>query len=102
MRYCSRCNRPRTPEHHDQVPVVLGHLRGKPLYAPDFPPPIVGWYEGHPVFADEDSRPRMRYTCRVTLITTSPVTGKHYEASNPTRIAELDTRWVHNDRLEFE
>lgn len=40
------------------------------------------------------------YECRVSLIATSPATGKILRPAHPQRIKELDTRYVHNDRLK--
>lgn len=90
MNICGTCGRPRTGEYHDLVGVT-----------PVKPPPIVGWVAGQPVHADAEPRPpRMRYTCHMTLVATSPTSGAVYPVNHPQRITELDTRWVHNDRLE--
>lgn len=102
MRYCRQCGRARNAEFHDQVPQTVAINGVKSKMPPAHPTPA-GWYEGHPVFPDgADATPRMRYTCRVTLVATSPVSGKHFPVHHPQSIKELPVAWVHDDRLELD
>jgi hypothetical protein len=41
-----------------------------------------------------------QYSCRVRLVATSPSTGRTLPANDPQRIKELDTRFVHRERLQ--
>ena len=99
MRICNVCGRPRTDEYHTLVPRV--GPTGEAL--PPLPPRLAGWYEGHPVWADAEPRPRMRYTCHLTAVATDPDTGELEEIEMPKqRIKSLDNRWVQTDRLSDE
>ena len=42
------------------------------------------------------------YTCRVTLVATSPVSGERFRVNHPQNTAEVAVAWVHDDRLEIE
>lgn len=93
MRICTRCNRELTnPEYHDIESIGVA------------PPPLVGWYQGHPVYDvpdDWEPRPRFRaYTCKVRLVGTSPRTGKTIVPRSAIRIKENDARYVQESLLE--
>jgi len=92
VRICTRCNRPlRDEAYHDTVEYGVAA------------PPIVGWYQGHPVYdvPEGDLKPRFRqYVCKMRLVATSPVSGKTLVPNSPQRITETDTRYVHEARFE--
>lgn len=81
-RWCPRCNRPLDETGHDRA---------------DPPDAVVPARRGRCRFGVQRVR---RWACRVRLIATSPVTGKTLVPDSPQRLAILDTRYVHADRLE--
>jgi hypothetical protein len=81
-RWCPRCNRPLDATGHDPA---------------DPPSAVVPVRRGRGRLGVQRVR---RWTCRVRLVATSPATGKTLAPNTPQRLAILDTRYVHVDRLE--
>lgn len=79
-RFCSRCNRPLTPEFHDTARVAAPTKRGRGR---------VGIMM------------RRVYGCRMKLVFTTP-SGKDKPATHHQRTKHTNTRWVHDNTKEKE
>lgn len=90
-RICPRCNRPLDAEHH----TILRHEKGPRKGQPIRRPMIVRRGRGR-----LGIQKVLTYECKVRLIAQSPSTGKVGVPPSPQRIKELDTRYVHEDRLK--
>lgn len=85
-RICPTCGRPKGPEFHDEREDMQRVINEE------------GEFEvvGIPVGPGQP----IRWLCRMTLVATSPKTGKLVPTHIAERVKEIDNRYVHNDRLE--